>query len=152
MAKWTTACFGLYWPSSDCLKRTGLGSYCIHCARTRGVEISTQRFLLLFTKVKLYVEVCSAGVWLCSCLEACSPSFTLIRLRRGGLSGLGCLVAALTVVAATHLNLHPPRGKTGQNVNKLTPGTRDQPLKATQATLHRVRASNVYSKILSQFS
>jgi len=33
----------------------------MHCARPRGVEISTYGFL--FTKVKLYVEVCSAGVW-----------------------------------------------------------------------------------------
>ena len=29
MAKWTTMYFGPYWPSSGCLKRTGLGSTCI---------------------------------------------------------------------------------------------------------------------------
>jgi len=34
MAKWTTTCFGPYWPSSGCLKSTGLGSYYMHCART----------------------------------------------------------------------------------------------------------------------
>jgi len=43
MANWTTTCFGPYWPSSGRLKRTGLGSYYMHCARTRGVEISTPR-------------------------------------------------------------------------------------------------------------
>ena len=57
MAKWTTTCFGPYWPSSGCLKRTGLWSYYTHCTHTRGVEISTYGFFL-FTKVKLYVEVC----------------------------------------------------------------------------------------------
>jgi len=41
MAKWANTCFGPYWPSSGCLKRTGLGSYYIHFALTRGVEIST---------------------------------------------------------------------------------------------------------------
>ena len=35
MAKWTTTCFDPYWPSSGGLKRTGLGSYYMHCARTR---------------------------------------------------------------------------------------------------------------------
>ena len=43
MAKWTTTCFGPYWPYSGCLKRTGLGSYYMHCARGRGVNISTPR-------------------------------------------------------------------------------------------------------------
>jgi len=33
MAKWTTTCFGPYWPSSGCLKRTSLLSYYTHCAR-----------------------------------------------------------------------------------------------------------------------
>jgi len=56
----------------------------MHCARTRGVEISTYGVVFLFTKVKLYVEVCSAGVRFRSCVEACSPSFSLIRLRREG--------------------------------------------------------------------
>ena len=36
-----TWCRDLYWPSAGCLKRTGLGSYYMHCARTCGVEIST---------------------------------------------------------------------------------------------------------------
>jgi len=54
MAKWTTTCFGPYWPSSGCLKRTGLGSYYMHCARTRGVEISTWVFFYL---QKLFVAV-----------------------------------------------------------------------------------------------
>jgi len=36
-------------------------------------------------KSKAIVEVCSAGMWFRSCVEACSPSFSLIRLRRGGL-------------------------------------------------------------------
>jgi len=49
-----------------------------------GVEIYTYRHFL-FTKVKLHVEVCSAGVRFCSCVEAWSPSFSLIRLRHGGL-------------------------------------------------------------------
>jgi len=39
--------------------------------------------VFLLTKVELYVQVCSAAVWFCSCVEACSPSF--IRLCRGGL-------------------------------------------------------------------
>ena len=26
----------------------------------------------LFTKLKLYVKVCLEGVWLCSCVQACS--------------------------------------------------------------------------------
>jgi len=38
IAKWTTACFGPYWPPSGFLKRTGLGSHYRHCARTRDVE------------------------------------------------------------------------------------------------------------------
>ena len=62
MAKRTATCFGSYWPSSGCHKRTGLGSYYMHCGRTRGVEISIHGFFL-FTKVKLYAEVCWAGVW-----------------------------------------------------------------------------------------
>jgi len=57
MAKWTTTCFGPYWPSSGCFQRTGLGSYYMHVARTHGVEISTYR-VFLFTKVKLHLEVC----------------------------------------------------------------------------------------------
>ena len=48
MAKWTTTYFGPYWPSSGCLKRTGLGSYYMHCARTRGVEISTYAFFFIY--------------------------------------------------------------------------------------------------------
>jgi len=40
---------------------------------------------LFIYKSKAIVEVCSAGVWFCSCVEACSLSFALIRLHRGGL-------------------------------------------------------------------
>jgi hypothetical protein len=63
----------------------------MHCVHTCGVEISIHMGVFLFTKVKLYVEVCSSGVWFCSCVEA-APSFSLIGLRRGGSSGLGWLV------------------------------------------------------------
>jgi len=36
IANWTTTCFGPYWPSSGCLKRTSLGSYYMymHCMCT----------------------------------------------------------------------------------------------------------------------
>ena len=48
MAKWTTTCFGPYWPSSGCLKRTGLDlTIRMHFARTRGVDISTYELFYL---------------------------------------------------------------------------------------------------------
>jgi len=46
MAKCTTTCFGQYWAPSGCPKRNGLGSRYMHCARTRGVEISTYGFFI----------------------------------------------------------------------------------------------------------
>ena len=66
MAKRTNTCFGPYWPSSGCLKRTGLGSYDMHCAHTWCRNLYTRAFL--FTEVKLLWgcagQVCgSVVVW-----------------------------------------------------------------------------------------
>ena len=47
-----------------------------------------------FYKSKAIVEVCSADMRFRSSVKACSPS-SLIRLRRGGSSGLGWLVHCL---------------------------------------------------------
>ena len=72
MAKWTATCFGPYWSSSGCLKRTGLGSYYMQCGHTCGVEISTYGNFFIY-KSNAIVGVCSAGVWFHSCVAACSP-------------------------------------------------------------------------------
>ena len=51
----------------------------MHCVHTHRVDTG-----FFIYKSKAIVEVCSAGMWFRSCVEAYSPSFSLIRLRRGG--------------------------------------------------------------------
>ena len=68
MAKWTTTCFGPYWPSSGCLKRTGFLSYyyyyynillllllllLVYALHAHTSCRDLYRWAFLFTKVKL---------------------------------------------------------------------------------------------------
>ena len=84
MAKWTTTCFGLYWPSSGCLKRTGLGTYKMHCARTRLVEISTYGLFYFLKKSYMWRcarQVCGSVV-VCRCARQVCGSVVVWRCAR----------------------------------------------------------------------